>query len=69
MVGLTIAGVPLMFPGFQVYPVAPMALRVDEKPIQIGLGEADGITVGIGTTVTVIVLVPRQPNPFAPINV
>ena len=46
-----------------------MALRVDENPIQIGLGEADGTTVGIGTTNILMVLVPRHPNPLAPIKV
>ncbi len=50
MVGLTVIGLPVTFPGFHVYDVAPLAVSTAEAPLQMAVGLADAKTVGLGTT-------------------
>ena len=60
--GVTIAEADVMFPGFQVYDIAPEALRVTDWPAQIMLPLDVLLTDGIGTvlkaTVPVLTHVP-----------
>ena len=51
--GETIIEVPLIFPGIQLYVVAPAPVNVVDEPEQIGLVEAVAVTTGAGPTVTV----------------
>jgi len=65
-IGVTSTVDPVIFPGSQVN-VAPvtglLALKEAEIPIHTAVGEADGVTVGIGFTVIVPVAftVPQPP--------
>ena len=54
-VGETVTLVPTRLPGFQVYVEAPDPVRVNELPEHIEVVELDALTVGIGTTVSVLV--------------
>lgn len=49
--GVTVIVPPAILPGSQTYPVAPVAESVEELPEQIVAGEAEALTVGLGTTV------------------
>jgi hypothetical protein len=68
MVGVTVTFAPDKLPGFQVYVVAPDAVSVKEVPEQTEVVELEALTVGIGTTVTVVVAELVQ-VPLLPINV
>jgi len=65
-IGVTVTGLPDIDPGFQVN-AAPvtglLALKEADVPIHTAVGEADGVTVGIGFTVIVPVAftVPQPP--------
>lgn len=59
--GLTLWLAPISPPGFQVYPTAPEALKLEVKPGQIAVGVATGFKVGPFCTLTVITAVPVQP--------
>lgn len=58
--GLTITDDPVSAPGFQVYEVAPVALRLAEFPAQTVPDVA--LTVGEGLTVTTALLVEEHPE-------
>jgi len=49
--------------------LAPVAVSVDEAPIQIEAGDAAAVTVGAGLTVTVTVAVPVHPAADVPVTV
>jgi hypothetical protein len=66
--GLTVTVAPLKLPGFQVKDVAPEAVNVAVFPLQIVVGEAEAIIVGVGLTVIAIVRVDEH-IPLAPVNV
>jgi hypothetical protein len=51
-VGETLTDAPEIAPGFHVYVKAPEAVKVDEEPLQIPVGEAVAIIVGVGVTDT-----------------
>jgi hypothetical protein len=59
--GVTVTLAPVSAPGFQVYEVAPLPVKVAELPLQIAVGELAALTVGIGFTVSITVLVAEQP--------
>jgi hypothetical protein len=61
LVGETTAELPVKALGFQVYEVAPFAESVALKPIQTAVGDTAELTVGFGTTIKLIVLLPTQP--------
>jgi hypothetical protein len=61
LVGETTAALPVNALGFHVYEVAPFAVRVALKPIHTAVGDTAELTVGFGTTIKVIVLVPTHP--------
>ena len=67
--GETVIGEPLIFPGFQVYDVAPEPVSVVELPAQIVELDAVAVTVGVGVTVTVIVAVFVHPALNVPVTV
>ena len=46
-----------------------VAVIVVELPEQIDVLVATNVIVGVGLTITEIVLVPIQPNPFVPLTV
>jgi hypothetical protein len=68
MLGVTLIEVPVTAPGFQVKLTAPFAVRVDEAPLQIEVGEAVAVTVGLELTVRETVRVLTH-APFAPVTV
>jgi hypothetical protein len=68
IVGLTTTVAPVNEPGFQVYVVAPLPVKVAELPAHIAIGLAIAVTVGIGLTVNVTVFVLVQ-LPLAPVTV
>jgi hypothetical protein len=63
-VGETETGEPIKLPGIQEY-VVPGTVLLEDKdevaPTQMVEGVADGVTTGLGFTVTETVLVPEQP--------
>jgi hypothetical protein len=67
-VGLTTTEAPVKAPGFQVYEVAPVAVRVVELPRQIDVGAPVAVIVGVLLTVNVMVFEFIQ-EPFAPVIV
>ena len=67
--GLTVTGFPGRFPGFQTYDTAPEAVSVELWPGQMVAGDADAVTVGVGTTMMLMVRVPLQPAPVEPMAV
>jgi hypothetical protein len=67
VVGVTVTGFPLRFPGFHTYVVAPEPLRSVEPPLQMVGLVAVAVTVGVGFTVTVTCAWLVQP--FAPVPV
>ncbi|MGZ4099279.1 MAG: hypothetical protein ACXVNM_10395 [Bacteroidia bacterium] len=71
IVGFTATGEPLRFPGFQVYVLAPMALKVAETPLplQINVGLDDAVMVGLAFTVIVTVFEFKHPKELAPVTV
>ena len=68
VVGETTVVVPVNAPGFHVYDVAPLPVKVAEEPAQIVLEEALAVTVAFGLTTNVIVWVPIQ-VPLSPSTV
>jgi hypothetical protein len=69
IVGVTVTGLPPSEPGIHKYDVAPVPVSTAEAPLHIVAGEADAPTVGTGTTVMVMVLVPIQPLLLTPLTV
>jgi hypothetical protein len=67
-VGLTTTDVPVKAPGFHVYDTAPFAVKVDELPRQIDVGDPAAVIVGFEFTVSKIVFVFVH-EPFAPVTV
>jgi hypothetical protein len=65
---VTVTGEPTRLPGFHVYVVAPLAVRVDENPLQIVEGVASAVTVGVFTN-RVTVDVPLHEPPLDPVTV
>jgi hypothetical protein len=65
-IGLTVTVLPIKKPGFQLCVVAPLAVNVAICPIQIAVGLAEAVMVGVGFTVIVIVFefvhVPLSPK-------
>ena len=59
---------PVNAPGFQVYDVAPVALKVAVEPIQIKVGLALTVKVGNVLTVNDNVVVVEQ-TPLSPVTV
>ena len=53
LAGETLTEDPFRLPGIQLYVLAPPAVSVVELPEQIGLMDAEAVTVGAGPTVTV----------------
>jgi hypothetical protein len=68
LVGDTTAELPLSTPGFHVYEVAPVAVKVELNPIHTAVGEAAGTTVGKGTTIKFMVRVTLQPKLLVPVT-
>ena len=64
--GFTTVEEPVMFPGFQVYVLAPFPVKVAEPPIQIALEDELAITVGVANTFKVKKVKLGQPNEFNP---
>ena len=64
----TVEVVALPALALQVYVEAPVAVRVDDSPVQIVAGLAKAVMVKEGITFTVTVCVPKQ-VPFAPVTV
>ena len=60
---------PVIPPGLQVYPLAPVAVSVADVPIQMEGLDAVGLTVGLGSTINVRVLVLVQPKMVSPVSV
>ena len=69
IVGVTTILAPVKAPGFQVYVVAPDAVKVADVPAQIAVAEATAVTVRVGFTVKFNVLVAVQPNVVLPTTV
>ena len=44
---MTLIEAPVIAPGFHVYDVAPEAVNVAEEPLQIEVGLATAVTVGV----------------------
>ena len=59
--GVTAIGLPVIAPGFQVYEVAPLAVKVELCPEQIVVLDAEAFTTGKALTVTETVFVLVQP--------
>jgi hypothetical protein len=68
-VGLTTTTLPVNAPGFHVYDVAPLAVSVEFPPTHIAVGDALAVTVGLGVTTCVKVIVLVQPNALVAVNV
>lgn len=68
-VGDTTVELPVNTPGFHVYVVAPVDVKVAELPAQIAVGLLTAVNVGVGVTCTVTVRVLRQPDALAPVTV
>ena len=66
--GVTVAVLPEIFPGIQLYVVAPDALNEEVLPAQIVPGVAVEVKVGVVPTVTVTVDVTEHP-PVVPVTV
>lgn len=62
MVGLTATLDPVKAPGFHVYVIAPLAVKVADNPEQTAVEEDVAVIVGIGFTFRFIVELPVQPN-------
>ena len=69
IVGETATVAPVKLPGIQVYVNAPDELNVVESPLQIILGEAAAVTVGLVYTTIVTVVEPVHPNVLVPVTV
>jgi hypothetical protein len=67
--GLTIVVAEVIFPGFQVNEDAPAAVNVVLAPLQIFVGDADAITVGVGVTRRLVVTLAVQPAALVPVTV
>jgi hypothetical protein len=46
-----------------------VAVKVAELPLHMAVGELEAVTVGVGFTIRLTVLVPVHPAPFAPVTV
>lgn len=68
-VGLTIAVVPAIAPGFQVTLGAPNAVKVELPPAQMVAGDAESVKLGNGLTVTATVACAVHPVAANPITV
>jgi hypothetical protein len=68
-VGFTTTLDAIVPPGFHVYDVAPVAERVTDPTIQIAVGDAVALIVGLAFTTKATVRVAVQPKPFAPVIV
>ena len=60
---------PLTFPGFHVYVLAPLALKVAELPAQTVDEEAVTVKFGIAFTVKLIVFALVHPDALVPVTV
>ena len=67
--GLTLKGLLVEAPGFQVYVVPPVAVKAAVAPIQMAVGLALAPMVGLATTATACTAVDVQPNALVPITV
>lgn len=67
--GVTVTMLPVKAPGLHVYDDAPVAVKEDEAPLQIMVGEAEAVTVMPGVVVIVIFLIAGQPAAFLPSKV
>jgi hypothetical protein len=63
--GVTTTGVPLRFPGIQVYEVTPVAVRVTLLPEQIEGDEEESVKLAGGLTTTTAVAGVRFAQPKA----
>jgi hypothetical protein len=69
-VGLTVIEVPVRLPGCHVYDTPPEAVIVTGLPEQTVVAEAVVVIVGLGNTVTVILVEEVQPvEEFVPLTV
>jgi hypothetical protein len=66
--GETTIELPVKFPGFQVYVVAPVAVNVIGCVPQIAVLLAAALTVGVGLTVITFVPADEQPCAVVPTN-
>ena len=66
--GETTVEEPVAEPGIHVYVVAPEAVNVELLPLQITLGDAEAVTLGIALTVNITVFVLEQ-EPVLPVTV
>jgi hypothetical protein len=64
--GETVTALPVKAPGFQVYVVAPLPVKVAEAPEQIAVDDAEAVTVGVTLTVNNTVPVLVHPTEFVP---
>ena len=60
---------PVIAPGFQVYVLAPVAVKVELCPTQMVAGVAAKFNVGVGLTVTATVPLPVHPAVVVPATV
>ena len=60
--GVTFIGDPVRLPGIHKNVVAPFAVSVAVCPLQIEVGEALAVTIGIGLTVILTVVEPVHPE-------
>lgn len=67
-VGVTTVAVPVNAPGFQVYDVAPLPVKVADAPAHIAVGLDIAVKVGIEFTVTETVVV-FEHAPLFPVTV
>ena len=68
-VGVTTTVNPTIGPGVQVYDVPPVADKDVVPPLQMVGEVADGVIVGFGLTVIVVVFIVVHPVAFAPVTV
>lgn len=69
VVGVTAIVEPVKTPGFQVYVVAPDAVKVPVFPAQIVFEDEESVNVGIEFTFKVMVCELVHPEPLAPVTV
>ena len=67
-VAVTATEAPVNAPGIHEYVVAPLAVNVEDPPLQIAVGFDTAVTVGFGLTVNEMVLLVAQ-TPLLPVTV